>query len=42
MKEAKRAAIVKEFAELRESNPDLPMVSTLGIITERKGTFKWC
>lgn len=43
MKEAKRAAIVKELAKLRESNPDVPTVSTLdmGNIAEH-GTFKWC
>ncbi|XP_026168354.1 uncharacterized protein LOC113133723 [Mastacembelus armatus] len=29
MREAKRAAIVKELAKLRESDPDVPMVSTL-------------
>lgn len=43
MKQAKRAAIVKELGELRRSQPDKPMVSTLDMgITDEYGTLKLC
>lgn len=43
VRQAKRAAIVQQLAELRESNPDVPMVSSLDLgITTENGDFKLC
>lgn len=38
MKQAKRAAIVKELAELRKSGPNKPMVSMLDLCHNENGT----
>lgn len=42
MKEAKRAAIVKELAELRKSETDVPMVSTLDMGTTNEYGALFC